>query len=91
MSEATKSKRMEFRTTERTRSLVESAASAENISLTEFAERCLRREAERILADQDTFVLSPEAQAEWDALNAKPSKDLPGLGRLVKRPSPFSS
>ncbi len=91
LSEATKSKRMEFRTTEQTRSLVERAASAQNVSLTEFAERCLRREAERILTNQNSFALSQGAQAEWDALNDQPAKDLPGLRQLFKRPSPFSS
>ena len=91
MSEAMKSKRMEFRTTEQTRSLVERAASTQNVSLTEFAERCLRREAERILTDQNSFALSRAAQAEWDALNAQPAKDLPGLRQLIKRPSPFSA
>jgi uncharacterized protein (DUF1778 family) len=90
MSDAVKNRRLEFRTTEATRSLVEHALETANLSLSEFAEQCLRREAQRLLADQVTFTLSSEAQAAWDALNERAARDLPGLAHLMKRRSPFS-
>lgn len=90
MSDTVKNRRIEFRTTESTRSLVERALKTVNLSMSEFAERCLRQEAERLLADQTSFTLSPKAQAEWDALNKRRARDLPGLAQLMRRPSPFS-
>jgi len=46
--------------------------------------------AREVLADRSQFALSPEAQAEWERVNRRPAKDLPGLRRLMQRPSPFS-
>jgi hypothetical protein len=34
--------------------------------------------------------LDPAATEVWDALNARPARDLPGLRRLMERPSPFT-
>lgn len=58
--------------------------------LTEFVLGNAVEAAQRVLADRDQFLLSPEALARWEALNEGPARDLPGLLRLVKRPSPFS-
>ncbi len=91
MAEAPKIRRIEFRTTEQTRALIDRAARATNVSLTDFAEQCLRREAERVLADRSSFVLSDSARAAWDELNERPAKELPGIKRLMKRRSPFKS
>ncbi len=91
MAESPKIRRIEFRTTEQTRSLIDRAAHAANVSLTDFAERCLRREAERVLADRTSFVLSDSARAEWDVLNERPARELPGVQQLMRRPSPFKS
>ncbi len=90
MSDTAKNRRIEFRTTESTRSLVERALKTANLSMSEFAERCLRQEAKRLLADRVSFTLSPKAQAEWDALNERPARTLPGLAHIMGRPSPFS-
>ncbi len=91
MAESPKIRRIEFRTTEQTRSLIDRAAHAANVSLTDFAEQCLRREAQRVLADRTSFVLNDSARAEWDALNERPARELPGVKQLMQRPSPFKS
>ena len=41
-------------------------------------------------ADRTEFVLDPEALEAWEAINAQEAQDLPGLGDLMARPSPFS-
>lgn len=45
--------------------------------------------AQRVMADRDTFTLSEDAAAEWEAINARPARELEGLRRLMARPSPF--
>ncbi len=81
--------RIEFRTTPELRRLVERAVEASDSTLTEFAEASLVFAAQRVMADRDTFVLSEEAAAEWEAVNARPARELEGLRRLMARPSPF--
>ena len=46
--------------------------------------------ARRVLADRDQFELRPEALAQWEQINARRARDLPGLRRLMERPSPFA-
>ena len=46
--------------------------------------------ARRVLADRDRFELDPAAVEAWEAMNARPAQDLPGLRRLMERPSPFA-
>lgn len=86
-----RSERIEFRTTNETLQLVRRAAELERTSLTEFAEANLILAAQRIIADRTEFALSAEAAAAWDAINAHPAKELPGLRRLMDRPSPFDA
>jgi hypothetical protein len=43
-----------------------------------------------VVADRDQFDLDAEALAAWEAINARPARDLPGLRRLMERPSPFT-
>lgn len=86
-----RSERIEFRTTNETLQLVRRAAELERTSLTEFAEANLILAAQRVIADRTAFALSAEAAAVWDAINAHPAKELPGLRRLMDRPSPFDA
>jgi len=46
-------------------------------------------EADRIHAPSSHFELGPEALAHWEQINARRARDLPGLRRLMERPSPF--
>jgi hypothetical protein len=44
-----------------------------------------------VLADREQFVLDADAQQEWERINSRPALSLPGLERLLERPSPFVS
>jgi len=90
MSTRTREDRIEFRTTRQVRQLIDRAVDASGGTLTEFAEASLTAAAQRVLANRDRFLLSPEALAEWEAINARAARDLPALRRLMRRPSPFS-
>lgn len=81
--------RIEFRTTPETRRLVERAVEASGSNLTDFAESSLVLAAQRVMADRGHFVLSERAAAEWEAINSRPARELPGLRELMARPSPF--
>lgn len=84
-----RAERIEFRTTPELRRLVERAVDASESTLTDFAEASLVFAAQRVMADRDTFVLSEDAAADWEAVNARPARELEGLRRLMARPSPF--
>ena len=40
--------------------------------------------------DRECFILTADAAAEWDALDARPARDLPVLRELLDRPTPFA-
>lgn len=85
-----RAERIEFRTRPEVRHLVDRAVEASGSNLTDFAEASLVLAAQRIMANRDRFVLSDPTAAEWDAINARPARDLPGLHKLMERPSPFA-
>lgn len=58
--------------------------------LTEFVVTTAVDAARRVLADRDTFGLDAAALGEWEAINSRRARDLPGLRRLMDRPSPFT-
>jgi uncharacterized protein (DUF1778 family) len=84
-----RAERIEFRTTPEVRHLVERAVEASDSNLTDFAEASLVLAAQRVMADRYTFVLADDVAAEWEAINARPARELDGLRRLLTRPSPF--
>jgi hypothetical protein len=49
-----------------------------------------RSDARRVLADRQVFVLTPEQQAQWEAINDRPARDLPSLRRLLEQPLPWT-
>jgi len=85
-----RSRRLELRTTPEERELLDRAVAATGTDLTDFVVSYASDAARRILADRDHFVLDPKAARAWDEVNARPARDLPGLRRLMERPSPFS-
>lgn len=89
MEARARAERIEFRTTPEVRRLIDRAAAASGNNLTAFAEQSLVLAAQRVMADQAQFTLSDRAAAAWDAINAQPARELPGLRRLMARPSPF--
>lgn len=57
----------------------------------------MTEEKERMSTDHDVdtvrtvFTLSVSATAEWERLERRPARDLPGLRRFMERPWPFST
>ena len=86
-----RSRRLELRTTDEERALIDRAVEAAGTDITTFAVTHLTDAARRELADRERFVLSADALDEWEQINARPARDLPGLRRLMKRPSPFDT
>ncbi len=87
----TRSKRLEVRTTAEERSIIDRAVEESGMDLTTFVVTHVTDAALRVLADRDHFVLSPDAQRQWDELNSRPARDLPGLRGLLERPTPFTA
>lgn len=85
-----RSRRLELRTTPDERDLIERAVMVTGTDLTEFVVVNAVDAARRVLADRDRFELDESAAAAWDAVNARRARDLPGLRRLMERPSPFA-
>jgi uncharacterized protein (DUF1778 family) len=84
-----RSRRLELRTTPDERDLIDRAVAASDTDVTDFVVSNAVEAARRVLADRDRFDLDAEAAEAWAALNARPARDLPGLRRLMDRPSPF--
>lgn len=84
-----RSRRLELRTTPHERELIDRAVAASDTDLTEFVVTSAVQVAQRVLADRDEFVLDASALEAWEAINSRSVRDLPGLRRLMERPSPF--
>ena len=85
-----RSRRLELRTTPDERELIDSSVEASHTDLTEFVVTNAVVAARRVLADRTQFELDADALAEWEAINARRARELPGLRKLMQRPSPFS-
>ena len=85
-----RNRRLELRTTADERDLIDRAAAVAGSDLTEFVVTNAVDAARRLLAERDRFELDEGAIEQWEALNARPARDLPGLRRLMDRPSPFA-
>lgn len=83
-------RRLEVRTTHEERNLIDRAAEAARTDLTTFVISHITNAARQVLADRDHFSLTPTASIEWDRINRRPAKELPGLHKLMQRPSPFA-
>jgi uncharacterized protein (DUF1778 family) len=80
---------MDLRTTAEERELIDRAVEATGSDLTEFVVSNTVVAARRVLAERDRFELDAKSLAAWEKINAGPSRALPGLRRLMRRPSPF--
>jgi uncharacterized protein (DUF1778 family) len=85
-----KTSRIELRATEDDRDLLDRAAAALGTDRSSFLLAQGRLAAQRVLADREQFVLNANAQQEWERINSRPARSLPGLIRLLERPSPFA-
>lgn len=86
-----RTKRLEVRATTAERALIDRAAKASGTDVTTFVVTHLTEAAHRVLADRERFGLSSSAAAEWEAINRRAPRVLPGLRRLFERPSPFEA
>jgi len=87
--ERRRSRRLELRTTPGERDLIDRAVAVTETGLTEFVVTNAVEAARRVLADRDHFELDAEALAAWESINDRRARGLPGLRRLMVRPSPF--
>lgn len=87
----TRSERLEVRTTKDERALIDRAVAEQGTDLTEFVISNLTVAARCVLADRTEFALDAKSAEAWDAINRRRARDLPGLRRLMERPSPFSA
>ena len=85
-----RNRRMDLRTTTEERELIDRAVRASGTDLTDFVITHASDAARRLLADRDHFDLDPVAPKQWEDVNSQPSRDLPGLRRLMQRPTPFT-
>lgn len=85
-----RSERLEVRTTKDERSLIDRAVAEQGTDLTEFVVSNLTVAARRVLANRTEFPLDADAAGAWEAVNRGRARDLPGLRRLMERPSPFA-
>ncbi|MBS1847249.1 MAG: DUF1778 domain-containing protein [Actinobacteria bacterium] len=85
----TRTRRLELRTTEAERDLIDRAVAEQGTDLTSFVVANLTLAARRVLADRTTFHLDDDALRAWEAVNRRRARALPGLRQLVERPSPF--
>ena len=84
-----KTSRIELRATEADRDLLDRAAMALGTDRSSFLLAQGRLAAQRVLSDREQFVLDADGQQEWERINSRPARNLPGLARLLQRPSPF--
>jgi uncharacterized protein (DUF1778 family) len=88
---AAKTSRIELRVTAEDRDLLDRAAAVLGTDRSSFVLAHLRLAAQRVLADREHFLLDAAGQQEWEQINRRPARTLPGLARLLERPSPFRS
>ena len=85
-----KTSRIQLRATEDDRNLLYQAATALCTDRSSFLLAQGRLAAQRVLADRQHVPLDEGAQQEWERINSRPARSLPGLMRLLERPSPFA-
>lgn len=85
-----RSRRLDLRTTPEERELIERAVTATGTDLTDFVVGSATVAASRVLADRGEFEIDVRALDEWETINARRAKELPGLRRLMERRPPFS-
>lgn len=86
-----RSERLEVRTTRDERALIDRAVAEQGTDLTEFVVSNLTIAAQRVLADRTDFRLDDGAADAWEAINRRRARELPGLRKLMGRPTPFDA
>jgi uncharacterized protein (DUF1778 family) len=81
--------RLGLRTTQEERELIDRAVEVVGTDVTEFVVSSACDAARRILADRDEFKLASPVLADWERVNRRRPRELAGLRKLMRRPSPF--
>ena len=84
-----KTSRIELRASEADRELLDRAAAAIGTDRSSFLLNQGRLAAQRVLANREQFVLDQRGLEEWEHINNRPARELPGLIRLLQRSTPF--
>lgn len=71
--------------------MIDRAVAASGTDLTDVVITNLTIASRRMLADRVEFSLDVETRKAWDDINSRAARDLPGLRRLMARPSPFDT
>ena len=89
MTSTTRSEKLDLRLTPQAKQRIVAAAEAQNRTVSDFVLTSALERADDVLAEQRTFILSPE---KWEAFQAAldaPPRDLPELRKLLTTPGPF--
>jgi uncharacterized protein (DUF1778 family) len=86
-----KTERLNIRTTQEEKQLVEEAARLTHVSASQFVLRAALHSAEDVLVDQNRFVLPPERMRAFVDLLDRPARAIPALTEAASKPSPFSA
>ena len=84
-----KTSRIELRASEGDRELLDRAAAAIGTDRSSFLLNQGRLAAQRVLANREQVVLDQRGLEEWERINNRPARELPGLIRLLQRLTPF--
>lgn len=85
-----KDRRLNIRASEAEKIVLEQAAAASHVGLSQFLLQAALRSAEEVLADQTRFAVPADAWAEFTAMLDRPARVIPALREAAARPSPFA-
>jgi uncharacterized protein (DUF1778 family) len=85
----TKDQRLSIRASEAEKAMLEQAANATYMGLSQFTLQAALRSAEEVLADQTRFVLPADKWDEFTTLLDRPARALPAIRKAAAEPSPF--
>ena len=86
-----KTERLNIRTTQEEKELVEQAARLTHVSASQFVLRAALMSAEEVLVDQNRFVLPPESWRAFVDMLDRPARAIPSLKEAASKPSPLSA
>lgn len=84
-----RSERLEVRLTVQEKALIDQAVKTLGQDETTFVVSELILAAKRVLAHQERRMLNDHERETWERLNDGPARTLPGVVKLLSRPSPF--
>lgn len=86
-----KTQRLNIRTTDEEKMLVEQAARALRLNSSQFVLQAAIRSAEEVLADRTRFVLPHDQWTLFSEMLDRPARDIPAVKAAAAKRSPFSA